>query len=207
MRFVVPDQARLPPVLQRDQQSRCSGSCSTTCGTRPARRTSPHETWTAWTDGYVAVNQLFADEISQPASDSTIEPIIMLQDYHLYLAAGMIRELRPQRDHPALRPHPLARSRLLAAAADRDPPARSARACSATTSSASRPATTPAALCTPARRMCPGVQIDYTGRGVIWNGRRIEVRALPDLDRCRRRAPQTPTARKRASTTATCRTT
>ena len=37
----------------------------------------------------------------------------------------------------------------------------------------------------------PGVQIDYSGRGMIWNGRRIEVRAYPisiDVESVRRQA-------------------
>ncbi|HQY30896.1 MAG TPA: trehalose-6-phosphate synthase, partial [Thermomicrobiales bacterium] len=54
------------------------------------------ETWTAWTDGYEVVNRLFAEEIVKICNESDEEPIIMLQDYHLYLAPGMIREMRPQ---------------------------------------------------------------------------------------------------------------
>ena len=53
------------------------------------------ETWDAWENGYVTVNQLFAEEILAAAEQCEDEPIIMLQDYHLYLAAGMIREKRP----------------------------------------------------------------------------------------------------------------
>src|SRR3954467_8032002 len=66
------------------------------------------ETWDAWENGYVTVNQLFADEVLAAAGAQWLgeggpaaaeqgedEPIIMLQDYHLYLAAGMIREKRP----------------------------------------------------------------------------------------------------------------
>lgn len=57
-----------------------------------------HETWDAWRNGYVKVNQLFADEIvaSCEATASGNEPIIMLQDYQLYLVGRMIRERRPR---------------------------------------------------------------------------------------------------------------
>jgi trehalose 6-phosphate synthase len=54
-----------------------------------------HEIWTAWNDGYVAVNRLFADEIIDTCSRCETQPIIMLQDYHLYLCGGMVRERVP----------------------------------------------------------------------------------------------------------------
>ncbi|MBA2277294.1 MAG: trehalose-6-phosphate synthase, partial [Chloroflexia bacterium] len=53
------------------------------------------ETWAAWHDGYVAVNRMFADEILAACNQCEAEPVIMLQDYHLYLCAGMIREHNP----------------------------------------------------------------------------------------------------------------
>jgi trehalose 6-phosphate synthase len=56
-----------------------------------------HETWDAWRNGYVKVNQMFADEILVACenAESDREPIIMLQDYQLYLCGQMIREKRP----------------------------------------------------------------------------------------------------------------
>ncbi len=54
-----------------------------------------HETWDAWREGYVAVNQMFADEILVACAQFDREPVIMLQDYQLYLAGGMIRRKRP----------------------------------------------------------------------------------------------------------------
>ena len=53
-----------------------------------------HETWDAWENGYVSVNQQFADEVCKAAATSAAEPVIMLQDYHLYLVGKMIREQR-----------------------------------------------------------------------------------------------------------------
>jgi trehalose 6-phosphate synthase len=53
------------------------------------------EIWDAWRDGYVVVNKLFADQIVAAAEAAGGEPLIMLQDYHLYLCAGMVRERQP----------------------------------------------------------------------------------------------------------------
>ena len=47
--------------------------------------------WGHWQNGYVAVNQLFAEAIAQQISASPNPALVMLQDYHLYLAPGMIR--------------------------------------------------------------------------------------------------------------------
>lgn len=56
-----------------------------------------HQTWDAWRTGYVTVNNLFAKEIVTACENlsGAGEPVVMLQDYHLYLAPGMIRALRP----------------------------------------------------------------------------------------------------------------
>jgi trehalose 6-phosphate synthase len=51
--------------------------------------------WDAWRDGYVVVNQLFADQIVAAAEAAGGDPLIMLQDYHLYLCGGMVRERKP----------------------------------------------------------------------------------------------------------------
>lgn len=48
----------------------------------------------AWQTGYRVVNRAFADGILGQTRDNT-RPVVMLQDYHLYLAAGYIRERRP----------------------------------------------------------------------------------------------------------------
>jgi trehalose 6-phosphate synthase len=55
-----------------------------------------HTTWQAWREGYVAVNQLFADAIVQEARSAGQPALAMLQDYHLYLAPRMVRtQMRP----------------------------------------------------------------------------------------------------------------
>jgi len=45
----------------------------------------------AWYNGYVKVNQLFADEIVRSAKSRTKKPLIMFHDYHLYLAPRLVR--------------------------------------------------------------------------------------------------------------------
>lgn len=55
-----------------------------------------HLTWHAWHHGYVTVNRMFAEEILAAASAAHREPLVMLQDYHLYLAPGFLREWRPE---------------------------------------------------------------------------------------------------------------
>jgi trehalose 6-phosphate synthase len=48
-------------------------------------------TWEAWEKGYVAVNRQFGEMIAQKILDSEKDPIVMLQDYHLYLVPQFIR--------------------------------------------------------------------------------------------------------------------
>ena len=54
-----------------------------------------HEIWDAWNDGYVEVNRLFASEVLAACEECSGEPVVMLQDYHLYLCAGFIRKQKP----------------------------------------------------------------------------------------------------------------
>ncbi len=49
----------------------------------------------AWENGYVAVNDDFAEAVLAQAPRSDPSPRIMLHDYHLYLAADPIRRARP----------------------------------------------------------------------------------------------------------------
>jgi trehalose 6-phosphate synthase len=137
-----------------------------------------NETWAAWRDGYEAVNRLFANEIIAVAEQLYDEPIIMLQDYHLYLCPGFIRERRPNAiiqqfihipwpdpDYWRLLPFKIRRQICegmlgndVVAFQTRDHARSFMYTCEA---------------------YLPGVTIDYNGRGIIWNGRRIEVRAYP----------------------------
>ncbi|MFY9614935.1 MAG: trehalose-6-phosphate synthase [Candidatus Dormiibacterota bacterium] len=59
------------------------------------------DTHRAWKDGYVAVNRMFADRAIQaakrPAKDGArrVRPLILVQDYQLYLVPTMVREALP----------------------------------------------------------------------------------------------------------------
>jgi len=49
-------------------------------------------TWQDWNDGYVAMNMLFAEVIAKQVRASQRPALVMLQDYHLYLAPRYLRE-------------------------------------------------------------------------------------------------------------------
>lgn len=48
--------------------------------------------WQAWDEGYVIINQLFAHRIIHLLQNEKRSPLIMLQDYHLYLTARHLRQ-------------------------------------------------------------------------------------------------------------------
>jgi trehalose 6-phosphate synthase len=48
-------------------------------------------TWEAWEKGYVAVNRQYADAIADLVLESENDPVVMLQDYHLYLTPQFLR--------------------------------------------------------------------------------------------------------------------
>lgn len=50
------------------------------------------ETWNAWNEGYVKVNQQFAEAIAEEISASDKPCLVMMQDYHLYLAPQFLRK-------------------------------------------------------------------------------------------------------------------
>ena len=49
------------------------------------------DTWKAWNDGYVAANRAFADAVVNAVRRDHKPALVMLQDYHLYLAPRFIR--------------------------------------------------------------------------------------------------------------------
>lgn len=57
------------------------------------------ETWNAWNEGYEKVNQHFADAIADEVLASAKPCLVMMQDYHLYLAPQFLRnKLRKHRN-------------------------------------------------------------------------------------------------------------
>jgi len=53
--------------------------------------TLTHQTWQAWEQGYVEVNRQFAAAVIEQIRASSRPSLVMLQDYHLYLAPRLIR--------------------------------------------------------------------------------------------------------------------
>ncbi len=60
------------------------------------------DTWKAWEQGYMVVNRLFAKALIAQARLSSGQALVMLQDYHLYLVAGAMRQLLPRRQRPTI---------------------------------------------------------------------------------------------------------
>jgi trehalose 6-phosphate synthase len=68
----------------------------------PSEPIIDHETWQAWENGYKEVNLQFAKEIVKTVRASKKKNLVMLQDYHLYLAARNIRNMLPKKERPAI---------------------------------------------------------------------------------------------------------
>jgi trehalose 6-phosphate synthase len=139
-----------------------------------------HETWDAWRNGYVRVNQMFADEIVAACeqSGSEQEPIIMLQDYQLYLVGQMIREMRPQAtiQHFVHIPWPDPDYWRLLPTEMRTAICEGMLGCDIVGFQTSGHARSFMYTC---EAYVPGCSIDYTNREVIYEGRTTKVRAYP----------------------------
>jgi trehalose 6-phosphate synthase len=59
-------------------------------------------TWLAWEEGYVSVNRLFAEAIAKQVHATPDSPLVMLQDYHLYLVPRFIRDILSPRGRPTI---------------------------------------------------------------------------------------------------------
>ncbi len=148
------------------------------------------DTWAAWRDGYVEVNRLFADEILAACEHCDEPPIIMLQDYHLYLCGGMIRERQPEAvlqhfvhipwpdpDYWRLLPMAMRRA-IFEGMLGND------------IVGFQTPAHARSFMYT-CEAYIPNVTVDYNACGVEWGGRRVEVRSYPisiDVEAVRRYA-------------------
>jgi len=60
------------------------------------------KTWDAWEDGYQTVNRMFAEAIVKITRQSKKRPLVMLQDYHLYLVGTYVQEMLPKNELPTL---------------------------------------------------------------------------------------------------------
>jgi len=59
-------------------------------------------TWRAWNEGYTAVNAMFAQTIAEHVTAANRRTLIMLQDYHLYLAPRLLRAWLPPHIRPTV---------------------------------------------------------------------------------------------------------
>jgi trehalose 6-phosphate synthase len=50
----------------------------------------------AWQDGYVPVNQAFAQAVIDEAAASELPPVVIINDYHLYLVSDYIKRQLPE---------------------------------------------------------------------------------------------------------------
>ena len=137
-----------------------------------------HDIWDAWRNGYVSVNRQFADEIIAAIDQVDGDPLVMLQDYHLYLCAGFIREKRPNAhlqifihipwpDPDYWRLLPLEMRRAI---------------CEGTLGNDIVGFQTPdhgRSFMYTCQAYVPGVSIDYERSCILWKGREIKVRAYP----------------------------
>lgn len=139
-----------------------------------------HETWDAWHDGYVRVNQMFADEIVAACEDARDghEPIVMLQDYQLYLVGKMIRDQRPQAiiQHFIHIPWPDPDYWRLLPMEMRTAICEGMLGCDIVGFQTSNHARSFMYTC---EAYVPGCSIDYTNREVTWEGRTTKVRSYP----------------------------
>ena len=139
-----------------------------------------HETWDAWRNGYAVVNQMFAEEIVAACDNIADrgEPLIMLQDYHLYLCPQMIRERRPNAiiqhfihipwpdpDYWRLLPSEM-RTAICEGMLGND-------IVGFQTHSHAR------SFMYTCEAYVDGVQIDYNNRKIIWNEREISIESYP----------------------------
>lgn len=52
--------------------------------------------WSAWHGGYVPANRAFAKIISEEIERSALSPVVLIQDYQLYLVPGELRHMHPE---------------------------------------------------------------------------------------------------------------
>ena len=62
----------------------------------PEEPVMDQRTWHAWREGYVEVNRLLAERVAEVCRESRRPPLVLTQDYQLYLAPRQIRTLVPK---------------------------------------------------------------------------------------------------------------
>jgi trehalose 6-phosphate synthase len=61
-----------------------------------------YHTWEAWKNGYVEINRQFAAKIVEETKAAQCPVLVMIQDYHLYLAARFIRQALNPDERPTI---------------------------------------------------------------------------------------------------------
>ena len=132
----------------------------------------------AWDNGYVAMNRAFSDAVIEEAKDSERAPVVMLQDYHLYLAGRFIREELPGvvLQHFTHIPWPNANYWLLLPAKMRREICEGMCAIDIVGLQTPRDVRNFLETC---EDFLPGATVDYAGRTVECGGRVTSVRAYP----------------------------
>ena len=49
----------------------------------------------AWREGYLRVNQMVADRVVELVGQSTLQPVVLVQDYQMYAVPGLVRAAAP----------------------------------------------------------------------------------------------------------------
>ena len=131
----------------------------------------------AWRHGYRPANQLLADAAVEAAGDAE-RPVILLQDYHLYLAATRIRERLPNATilHFNHIPWPSESQWRLIPQALRRAICEGLLACDIVGLQTDRYADH---FLDSVASFVRDARVDPDGRNITWRGRRVRVRAYP----------------------------
>jgi trehalose 6-phosphate synthase len=130
----------------------------------------------AWRGGYRPANNLLAEAAARSASWQ--RPVVLLQDYHLYLAAPRLRELRPDATilHFNHIPWPPAAQWQMLPQGLRRAICEGLLACDIVGFQTDRYA---AYFLDTVASFVRDARVDRDGRNVVWRGRRIRVRSYP----------------------------
>ncbi len=131
----------------------------------------------AWRNGYKPANERLADAAVEAAA-GTKRPVILLQDYHLYLAAARIRERLPDATilHFNHIPWPAASQWQMLPQGMRRAICEGLLACDVVGLQTDRYADQ---FLDSVASFVRDAKVDRDGRNVLWQGRRVRVRAYP----------------------------
>ncbi len=137
-----------------------------------------HVTYDAWENGYIPVNQAFAQAVISSAKRSQPPSVVMLNDYHLYLAGGYIRQEMPDLpiQHFIHIPWPAASYWQLLPDQMRQAIIRSLCAADIVGFQTSRDVNSFLNCC---ETLTHGAEVDYREQTVQFNGRITRVKAYP----------------------------